>query len=166
MRSHDQLTAIASLDAILGAAEIDYWIFGGWGVDLCVGRVTREHDDVDVIAWRRDYDSIRAALTAGAWCHTPAPDDLLGTRYTHANGAELEFTFVVARDDGAVVIPVPNFEVVLSGEPLDHERHVLEAVSAKTLPLELLKASKATPREEAAAAAKDAADYAALAALA
>jgi hypothetical protein len=55
---------------------------------------------------------------------------------------------------------------VLSGEPLDHERHVLEAVSAKTLPLELLKASKATPREEAAAAAKDAADYAALAALA
>ena len=51
-----QLAAIASIGRALDQEAIDYWLFGGWAVDFWVGRVTREHDDIDVAAWRNDYE--------------------------------------------------------------------------------------------------------------
>jgi hypothetical protein len=36
-----QLAAIGSLSATLEQLGIEYWLFGGWAVDFCVGRMTR-----------------------------------------------------------------------------------------------------------------------------
>jgi lincosamide nucleotidyltransferase A/C/D/E len=33
----------------LGAASVDVWLDGGWGVDALVGEQTREHKDLDLI---------------------------------------------------------------------------------------------------------------------
>lgn len=33
---------------ILEAADVAYWVAGGWGVDVLVGRQTRQHRDVDL----------------------------------------------------------------------------------------------------------------------
>ncbi|HEV8102163.1 MAG TPA: hypothetical protein VGP69_00350 [Gaiellaceae bacterium] len=74
-RAADQLDAIASLDLALSGAGLDYWLFGGWAVDFWAGRLTRDHNDIDAAAWRRDYDKIRAALLAAGWRHTPLEDD-------------------------------------------------------------------------------------------
>ena len=79
--AEEQLVAIASLSRALDQKAIDYWRFGGWAVDFWVGRVTREHDDIDVAAWRNDYDAIGTALKAVGWRHTPVPDEVVGTRY-------------------------------------------------------------------------------------
>ncbi|WP_050697177.1 nucleotidyltransferase domain-containing protein [Anaeromassilibacillus senegalensis] len=38
---------------LLGHLNIQYWIDGGWGVDLLLGKQSRIHRDVDV-----DYDSL------------------------------------------------------------------------------------------------------------
>ena len=80
-RAEEHLAAIASLSRALNRKAIDYWLFGGWAVDFWVGRVTREHDDVDIAAWRSDYDAIGSALQAADWRHTPVPDEVVGTRY-------------------------------------------------------------------------------------
>lgn len=39
-----------------------YWIAGGWAVDLHVGRVRREHSDVDVLILARDLHLFHAAF--------------------------------------------------------------------------------------------------------
>ena len=42
-----------SLLAVIGLVEadrIDVWLDGGWGVDALLGRQTREHDDLDLVA--------------------------------------------------------------------------------------------------------------------
>ena len=89
----EQLASITSLSSALEQHGVDYWLFGGWAVDLWVGRVTRVHDDIDVAAWRRDYDRIKVALEGAGWDHMPAPDDVVGTRYRWRS-AEVEFTFL------------------------------------------------------------------------
>jgi hypothetical protein len=156
-----QLAAIASLSSALDQHGIEYWLFGGWAVDFWVGAVTRQHDDIDVAAWRQDYDTIRAALQAAGWQHTPAADDVVGTRYQRRS-AQLEVTFVVADEDGRIIVPLADRSVVWSTESFGDGRRDLLGVSCRTIPLTLLRAGKSFPREGAADAAKDRADFEAL----
>ena len=157
----EQLTAIASLARALDQKAIDYWLFGGWAVDFWVGRVTREHDDVDIAAWRTDYDAIATALQAAGWRHTPVPDEVVGTRYQWGT-AQVEFTFMTTDSDGRVLIPLRDHPVVWSAEPLGQQRLELGGANSRIIPLALLKAGKSSPREGSAEAAKDRSDAQAL----
>jgi Aminoglycoside-2''-adenylyltransferase len=161
-RASVQLQAIASLDSACTSAGIDYWLFGGWAVDFWVGRVTREHDDVDAAAWRLDFDAIKTALEIAGWRHAPVAGEAGGTRYTWRT-AEVEFTFLETRDDGAIVIPLADQPIVWSVEPFGEHRARLNGVGARVIPLELLRSGKQTPRHAADEAAKDRADAEALA---
>lgn len=111
--------------------------------------------------WRSDADAIRTALTRAGWVHASKPTDRVGTRYL-LDGIELELTFVELDDRGRVVIPFPDSPVVWSDEPFGSDRPSLGAVSCRAIPLALLVTGKATPREDAANAAKDRADAEAL----
>ncbi len=159
--AQEQLAAIASLTSALDTHGIEYWLFGGWAVDFWVGAITRQHDDIDVAAWRQDYDKIRAALQAAGWRHTPAADDVVGTRYQWRS-ALLEITFVVADEGGRILVPLTDRPVVWSAESFGNGRRELFGVTCRTIPLALLKTGKSFPREGAADAAKDRADFDAL----
>lgn len=157
---NDQLAAISSLNDLLDRHGIDHWLFGGWAVDFWAGTITRKHDDIDVAAWRDDYDKIKSALEGGGWRHAPAPTDAVGTRYTWRS-AEVEFTFIKAAQNGNIVIPLED-PVVWSAEPLGEARRDLLDVSGRVIPLKVLREGKSFPREGAAEGAKDRADLAAL----
>jgi hypothetical protein len=159
-----QLDGIASLDAALTSAGVDYWLFGGWAVDFWVGRITRPHDDIDAAALRKDYGAIRTALTQAGWRHTPVEGEVVGTRYT-LRGVEVEFTFVEAREDGSVVIPFPEHPLVWTSEPFGEQRADLDGVRASLIPLDLLRSGKKAPRQDARDGAKDRADAEVLATL-
>jgi hypothetical protein len=159
--AEEHLAAIASLSSALDQHGVEYWLFGGWAVDFWVGAVSRQHDDIDVAAWRQDYDTIRAALVAAGWRHTPAADEVVGTRYQWRS-AQVEFTFVIADDDGSILVPLAGQPMVWSTEPFGNGRRELLGVGGRTIPLALLRTGKSFPREGAAEAAKDRADYDAL----
>ena len=160
-RWQEHLAAIESLATALDGRRIDYWLFGGWAVDFWVGSVTREHDDIDVAAWRRDYDAIRDSLVEAGWRHTPAEDEVVGTRYERG-GAQVEFTFVVADEAGRVLIPFPDEPVVWALQSFGDSRRDLLGVRCRILPLATLRDGKASPRDVPADAAKDRADFEAL----
>ena len=159
-----QLSAIAGLVRVLESRGIDFWLFGGWAVDFWAGEVTREHDDIDVAAWRADYHSIQVALTTAGWRHAPVADEVIGTRYELAS-AMVEFTFVTRSADGHIVLPMPEQPIVWSTQPFGNDWRELGDVRCRVLPLALLKAGKASPREGVVEAAKDRADSQALARL-
>ena len=108
--------------------------------------MTREHDDIDVAAWRTDYDAIGTALQAAGWRDTPVPEQVVGTRYQWGM-ALVEFTFMTTDTDGQVVIPLPDHPVVWSAEPFGDERRQLSGVDSRIIPLALLKAGKSSARE-------------------
>jgi hypothetical protein len=157
----EQLAALGSLAALLDQHGIPYWVFGGWAVDFCVGTVTRHHDDIDLAAWRHDEGRISSVVEAAGWQRVPHPHDMLGTRYRRGR-VLVEVTFVVADDAGRVVVWMPAGPVVWSARPFGDERRELYGVTCRTIPLRLLRAGKARPRDDAADAAKDRADHAAL----
>jgi lincosamide nucleotidyltransferase A/C/D/E len=48
----------------LGAASVDVWLDGGWGVDALVGEQTREHEDLDLIVRDAHVPRMREVLAA------------------------------------------------------------------------------------------------------
>ena len=156
-----QTAALAGAADALDSAGLDHWFFGGWAVDLWVGRVTRPHDDIDVLVRRADEAGVDAALTAAGWVHTPHDDDLVGTDYA-GDGYDLQLTFVETDDAGRVVVPVPGEPIVVSVGPLDHARRPLGHLRVRVLTLEKMLEGKGDPRPDEAGGAKDRADLAAL----
>jgi hypothetical protein len=62
-----QLRVIRKVIAVTQAAGISAWLFGGWGLDARIGRITRMHGDVEFWVERVDAERSRAVLVeAGA----------------------------------------------------------------------------------------------------
>ena len=152
---------VESVCCALDAAGLEHWLFGGWAVDLWVGRLTRPHEDIDVLVWRHDEARVHEALQGAGWVHTPTPEDLVGTNYAR-DGYELQLTFVLAGAEGGVVVPVPEQPIVLSSGPLAFARRNWDDLSVRVLTLEMMLAMKGTPRPDEVGGSKDRADLAVL----
>jgi hypothetical protein len=63
-RTEGQLRVIRDVMAITRAAGIPVWLFGGWGLDARIGRITREHGDVEFWVERIHAERSRDALAA------------------------------------------------------------------------------------------------------
>jgi len=50
---------VLAVRSILSNLTVPWWIAGGWATDLAIGRVTRPHDDVDVVLLERDEHALR-----------------------------------------------------------------------------------------------------------
>src|SRR5829696_2310751 len=135
------LSMVGSASDALERAGLEHWFFGGWAVDLWVGGLTRPHEDIDVLVWRRDQGRVHEALHEAGWVHTPTPEDLVGTNYA-LDGYELQLTFVVPGANGGVVVPVPQQPIVLSSGPLAFARRHLNDLSVRVLTLEMMLAIK------------------------
>ena len=69
-----QLRIIHKVIAVTQAADISAWLFGGWGLDARIGRITREHGDVEFWVERIHAERSKAALVgAGATALTTQP---------------------------------------------------------------------------------------------
>ena len=155
------LAALKSASSALDEADLEHWFFGGWAVDVWVGRLTRPHDDIDVLVWRRDESRVDQALTSAGWVHRPSPEDRVGTNYAR-DGYELQLTYAVAGSEGSMVVPVPDQPIVLSTGPLAYARRNLGDTSVRVLTLAMMLAIKSQPRPDEVGGEKDRADLAAL----
>ncbi|SFU90262.1 nucleotidyltransferase domain-containing protein [Alicyclobacillus macrosporangiidus] len=51
-------TPLAEITRVMETFSRPWFIVGGWALDLALGRVTREHDDLDVCVFREDVASL------------------------------------------------------------------------------------------------------------
>ncbi|CAJ63654.1 MULTISPECIES: nucleotidyltransferase domain-containing protein [Frankia] len=66
-QAEGQLRVIRRILSLLQEVGIPAWLFGGWGLDARIGRITREHGDVEFWVERRHAERSKVALTkAGA----------------------------------------------------------------------------------------------------
>jgi hypothetical protein len=63
-KTEGQLRVIREVVAALRAAGISAWLFGGWGLDARIGRITREHGDLEFWLERVHAERSKALLVA------------------------------------------------------------------------------------------------------
>ena len=59
-----QLAVIKAVLSVLRSAGTSAWLFGGWGLDAKIGRITREHGDIEFWIERVHDERSKAALVA------------------------------------------------------------------------------------------------------
>ena len=151
-----QLAALDAVARLLDGARIDYWLFGGWAVDLYAGRVTRPHDDIDLAVWLADVPRSSQLLNGDGWRHAPQEGDDGGTGYERA-GVRLELTYL--ERDGAEVFTTFGFgRGIWPADAFAADECELEGVRSRVLALPALKQAKSDKRGDAADQAKDRAD--------
>src|SRR3954468_10710754 len=104
-RSADQLDALNCLHRLFEEASIEYWVFGGWAVDLHVGAVTRPHGDLDLAIWQADYPRAGELLAADGWGHAPQPGED-GSIGSARSSVRLELAFLARDDGGTAYTPI------------------------------------------------------------
>lgn len=62
-RADDAFAPVLEVAGLFADYPRLWCIVGGWALDLFLGRVTREHEDVDVAVLRRDQRDLRAYLS-------------------------------------------------------------------------------------------------------
>jgi Aminoglycoside-2''-adenylyltransferase len=163
-RAATQLQTIGWLQALFAEQGIDYWLFGGWAVDFHVGRVTRNHADVDVAVWQADLDRIGVLLEAQGWDHAPEPGEDGYTGYERGD-IRLELAFLACDEAGIVYTPLVEGRGDWPVGSFGDTQAEVDGVRAHVVDLASLIEDKSGPRHDPAVLAKDRADVALLTSL-
>jgi hypothetical protein len=156
-----QLQALGRLHELFQRHEIDYWVFGGWAVDLYAGRLTRPHADIDVAVWMNDLDRIDGVLSAAGWKHTPQPGENGYTQYVD-DSASLDLSFLARDENGVVYTPIENGRGDWPLDSFGDDVAALLGVRAHVVSLASLLSDKSEIRSDPSTRAKDQADVAVL----
>jgi hypothetical protein len=92
----------------LSRLRAPWFVAGGWGIDLFLGRVTRPHADIDIAILRRDQEAAREALARFPLRKViPHPEGLMnrGRIAPWAEGEQLE-------------LPIHQINVYRAGTPM------------------------------------------------
>ncbi|MET9605089.1 aminoglycoside adenylyltransferase [Streptomyces sp. NPDC006512] len=100
-RAQRQLAMIAEVRAL----GVEVWLRGGWAVDFWLGRITRDHEDVDWFAWSRDAGRLTGALVAR------------GYRVLRADGQQLDLVRDGEEQSFALLDRDARGRVVVAGGP-------------------------------------------------
>jgi hypothetical protein len=107
-REAGQLRVIKAVANALGAVGISAWLFGGWGLDARIGRITREHGDIEFWLERPDAERSKAVLVgAGAAALTTQPPTE-SCEFTW-DGADFSTAYFDRQPDGSFSQPRGRF---------------------------------------------------------
>jgi len=102
-----------TLYELLDARGVRCWVMGGWGVDALLGRVTREHKDLDLLVHRADLATYADIVRRGGFDRKLEWSE---NRPLEIDGVRCDSAFVDAHRDGREidvhVVDVHHGEVV------------------------------------------------------
>ena len=67
VRSRAHFSEVRAAAARMAGCGAEWFVVGGWAIDLFLGRQTREHDDVDLGLFREDQGLLREHLFGGSF---------------------------------------------------------------------------------------------------
>lgn len=102
--------AVINVARTFTAAEIPFWLDGGWGVDALIGRQSRAHEDLDLIVPAVRVPAVSRALSALGY--DLAIDDT-PTRIVFKGGdaRQIDIHLLVLDDEGGGFQPLPDGSV-------------------------------------------------------
>jgi hypothetical protein len=107
-RTSAQLRVIKTVTTMLRAVDIQAWLFGGWGLDARIGRITRDHGDIEFWLERVDAERSRELLArAGATpLATQPPEEACEFIW---DGVEFSTAYFDRQPDGSFSQPQGRF---------------------------------------------------------
>ena len=132
-RAKAQLDTILRVVDVLSAAQVSSWLFGGWGLDARLGRITRSHGDIEFWVQRSDAARSKASLVdAGARAlKTQPPEEACEFVW---DGVDFSTAYFDRRPDGVFWQPQGRWsDWIFPRDSFGNEPGVLDGVSVPTM---------------------------------
>ncbi|MEU4834306.1 hypothetical protein [Streptosporangium sp. NPDC023615] len=96
---------VLRVSALLRDAGCEVWIGGGWGIDALVGRITREHRDLDLLHRVEQEPLLIGTLEAAGFVERPGVSPGRPARFvmTDRDGHDLDLHPLLFAPDGSAV---------------------------------------------------------------
>jgi hypothetical protein len=131
-RALAQLRVIFQVVNVLRVADISAWLFGGWGLDARVGRITRDHGDIEFWVERTDGERSKAILVdAGATALTTQPPEE-SCEFTW-DGVDFSTAYFDSQPDGTFTTRGRQSDWVFPAGSFNDELGVLERIKVPAM---------------------------------
>ncbi|WP_152392999.1 nucleotidyltransferase domain-containing protein [Paenibacillus guangzhouensis] len=132
-KSH--LIVISEMNGIFISIGGRYWLRGGWAIDFLLGRVTRPHEDLDLVTWVQNRVVLEQMLMDAGFERIPVSERQTDFR---KGNVDIQFLYLTTNGDGSI-IPNGLPEWVWRSDALLPQAFTLNGITANVLnPRQLL----------------------------
>ncbi|MCM2999994.1 hypothetical protein M3647_21195 [Paenibacillus cellulositrophicus] len=104
-QTESQLRVLCEISAICARIECKFWLRGGWAIDFLLGKVTRPHDDIDLITWIQNREQLEIALAEAGYEQTSVREQFRARQSDFRKGdVEITFGYITNTDDGSIIM--------------------------------------------------------------
>ncbi|PET57497.1 hypothetical protein CN514_15320 [Bacillus sp. AFS001701] len=134
-----QLKILNEINTICLNLTFHLWLRGGWAIDFLLGKVTREHSDIDLVTLIQFREELEGAMVNAGFKKIPV--SMLQTDFIK-DEVDVSFVFVRITDKGKIIANgFPNWE--WRKDALSIQKYHLKGISMNVLnPYQLLEEKK------------------------
>ncbi|WP_172256421.1 nucleotidyltransferase domain-containing protein [Saccharibacillus deserti] len=137
-QTEKQLDILREIGDLFEEIGEPFWLRGGWAIDFRIGRVLREHDDLDLVARLSAEQTIVGRLEAAGFESLFINEKQTDYR---KNGVDVQILYLT-HNEGGPLTPHGIPEWVWMPDCLDPRAHELNGVRARVLTPQQLLAEK------------------------
>jgi len=104
-RTVSQLKVLSEISAISERLEIEFWLRGGWAIDFLLGKITRPHEDIDLVTWIQDRERLEIALTKAGYERNPVRKQFRNRQSDfHKDNVEVTVCYITHSINGSLIM--------------------------------------------------------------
>jgi hypothetical protein len=151
-----QLKVLADMSAIFQKQNMEFWLRGGWAIDFLLGKITRQHDDIDVVTWVENRIKLEEVLIQAGFEEVSVREPFRGRQADFRKGqVDITFSYITLSEEGSLMLNgLPEW--VWHSDSLLDRQFSLHGIRARALhPKQLLEEKKVYEQIGRARRAKD-----------
>ncbi|GIP22191.1 nucleotidyltransferase domain-containing protein [Paenibacillus sp. J22TS3] len=138
-QTESQLKVLNEISTICTTIDCKFWLRGGWAIDFLLGKVTRLHDDIDLVTWIQNREQLECALAEAGYEQVPVKEQFRGRQSDfRKDDVDITLGYITNTNDGSIIMNgLPEW--VWRDDSLLPQSYMLNGLSAHVLhPRQLL----------------------------
>ena len=138
-QTDSQLKILSEISTICATIDCMFWLRGGWAIDFLLGKVTRPHDDIDLVTWIQNREQLECALAEAGYEQTHVKEQFRERQSDfRKDNVDITFAYITNNNEGSIIMnKLPEW--VWRDDSLLSQRCIINGISAYVLhPRQLL----------------------------
>ncbi|MFD1412629.1 nucleotidyltransferase domain-containing protein [Oceanobacillus jeddahense] len=138
-QAKNQLVILRELQALFEKHKLQMWVKGGWAIDFMLGKVTRPHEDIDLVTWIQYRECLEEELVKAGYKQLFVKEPFCNRQSDfQKDNVDLSIGYITYHSDGSLIMNgLPKW--IWCADSLLDENFLLDNITAKVIhPKQLL----------------------------
>jgi len=100
-----QLKVFSEISNISKEQNIEFWLRGGWAIDFLLGKITRSHDDIDLVTWIHNRKRLENELLKAGYEKIPVDEQFIHRQSDFRKGTvEVSYVYITHSAEGDLIV--------------------------------------------------------------